>query len=55
MVKCKCSFDAMLRMSSGGEDLVDGVYAILGISSGIVAMLYDLDLTKGTIYGQFIW
>jgi hypothetical protein len=49
----RCSFDAIFRMSSGGEGLLDGLYAILGISSG-VAMLTDFDSTKGTIYGQFI-
>jgi hypothetical protein len=40
-------------MSSGGDGLVDGLYAILGILSG-EAMLNDLDATKGTMYGQFI-
>jgi hypothetical protein len=46
-------FDAVLRMSSGEEGLVNGLDAILEISSG-VAMLNGLDAAKGTICGQFI-
>lgn len=41
----RCSFDGMLRMSSGGELKVNGLDAMLGISSG-VAMVNDLEAGK---------
>ena len=44
----RCSFDAILRMSSGGEGIGNGLDAMLGISSG-VAMLDDFNSFE-TVY-----
>jgi hypothetical protein len=45
----RCSFYGMLRMSSGGDGIVNDVLAMLGISSG-VAMVNDSEAGKGTVY-----
>jgi hypothetical protein len=41
----RCSFDGMMRMSSGGDGIVNGFFFMLLVSSG-VAMVNDLEAGK---------
>jgi hypothetical protein len=45
----RCLFDGMLRMSSGGDGIVNGFFAMLLVSAG-VAMVNDSEAGKGTVY-----
>jgi hypothetical protein len=44
----RCSFDGMLRMSSGGDGIENGFFSMLLVSSG-VAMVNGLEAGKGTV------